>query len=183
MDFPNLETLKLVLNQFDSSDAEKIATYLNDVDMSKFVSNIPFPYSLENASTFIDSCREQFLIKKSITFAIREKSSQILVGSIAIQIKARHKRGVLGFWIAKDYWRRGFATESLEKVLEFAFDDLKLNKLEAVHHTENLASGKLMRKVGMVKEGELKQHYFKNDKFWDVVTMGICRDDYIKNQA
>ena len=60
MDFPNLETLKLVLNQFDSSDAEKIATYLNDVDMSKFVSNIPFPYSLENASTFIDSCREQF---------------------------------------------------------------------------------------------------------------------------
>jgi len=151
--------------------------------MSKFAVNIPFPYSLENASTFIDSCREQFLSKKSITFAIREKSSQLLVGCIDVQIKANHKRGIFGYWIAKDYWGRGFATESLERLLEFAFNDLNLNKLEARYFADNPASGKVMHKVGMVKEGDFKQHYFKNNKFWDVVTMGICRDDYIKNQA
>jgi len=184
MDFPNLETERLVLNQFHLSDAERLSELLNISDVSIFTTNIPFPYSLEDANTFINLSQEEFLQNKSIIFAIREKESNLLVGGIGIQIKSNHKRGVLGYWIAKDYWGRGFATESLERVLEFAFNDLNLNKLEAVHVSENLASGKVMGKVGMVKEGELKQHFFKNNKFWDVASFGICKDDYLKkNQA
>ena len=184
VDFPNLETERLFLNEFRLSDAQRLSELLNFQDVSMYTQNIPYPYSLEDANRFINISQNGFLEKKSLSFAIREKESNLLVGGMAIKLKLKHKRGVLGYWIAKDYWGRGLATESLEKVLEFAFNDLNLNKLEAVHVSENLASGKVMRKVGMVKEGEFKQHFYNNNKFWDVVTMGICRDEYLKkNQA
>lgn len=84
----------------------------------------------------------------------------------------------LGYWIGKPYWGRGYCTEAARAIVRYGFDDLHLHRIHSSHFASNPASGRVMQKIGMTREGCLRQHIRKWGQWEDVVLYGILRSQW-----
>ena len=89
-----------------------------------------------------------------------------------------HLQAEVSFWIGRPWWRRGFATEAAQGVVRFAFESLDLNRVYGHHLVRNPASGRVLARLGMQREGLLRQRVRKNDSFEDVVLCALVREDW-----
>ena len=100
---------------------------------------------------------------------------------MGLKINQRFNRAELGYWIGFPFWGKGYATEAAQAMLKFGFEQLNLNKIYAVHTTENPNSGKVMQKNGMVREGELVDHYKKGNRYYTVIQYRMTKSEYQAN--
>ena len=84
----------------------------------------------------------------------------------------------VGYSLSRAYWNKGIMTEALGAVLQNAFYDLRLNRVEAIHEVRNPASGAVMRKCGMRYEGRLREKLYNKGRYVDVDLYAITRADY-----
>ena len=169
-----LETQKLILRNWREEDAEDIVEGLNDIEVSKWLVTVPFPYTAENARWFIRYCIENAEDKSSYQFAIELKSEKKVVGGTSLErVNAFHgTSGGGGIWINSKYQGYGCGTEAFGKRLEFAFDELGLRRLENGFFEGNIPSKKLQERFGYVVEGK-KRSAFK------CMADGLYKDEYI----
>lgn len=80
--------------------------------------------------------------------------------------------------MAKDFWNQGIMTEVINRIIEFGFKELKLIRIEARCHPENIGSAKVMEKSGMKFEGILRKHIWAKDDYQDVKIYSIIKDDF-----
>jgi RimJ/RimL family protein N-acetyltransferase len=96
-------------------------------------------------------------------YAICEPSG-IVLGAINLRLELPHQRGELGYWIGEPYWGRGYATEAVSALIRYGFDTVGLNRIYARHLARNPASGRVMAKAGMQREGAQRQHVLKSGR-------------------
>ena len=84
----------------------------------------------------------------------------------------------VGYSLSRDFWNRGIMTEALRAVIGHGFGNMNLNRIEAQHETGNPASGAVMRKCGMQREGTLRQRLYNKGRYVDVELYAILRRDY-----
>lgn len=84
----------------------------------------------------------------------------------------------MGYWLAKEFWNRGYISEALPEILKFGFENFELHKIYATHYPHNPASGKVMEKCGMKKEAVLKDEILKKGKFKDLIRYFILKEDF-----
>ena len=185
MNFPTLKTKRLILNHPTENDLEDLIQHLNsDKVFSENTLNIPFPYQKPHAEFFLNELvNKGFEEKTNFTFAIREKENPQLIGAIGIHLDKNHQKAEIGYWLGKEFWNKGYISESLLEILKFAFQELKLNKIYATHFPHNPASGRIMQKCGMNLEAVLKQEYFKNGNSIDVFRYSILKEDFINLES
>ncbi|WP_286675949.1 GNAT family N-acetyltransferase [Rossellomorea vietnamensis] len=109
------------------------------------------------------------------------KSSGELIGAIDLfHFDPMTENCEVGYTIGYDWWNKGYGTEALSAVIEFGFKTMNIHKISAAHNTDNPASGKIMSKVGMQKEGTFK-HMIRNAKnqYKDCAVYGLLQEDYI----
>lgn len=176
--FPKLKTERLVLKKLRKKDIPLIVKYAGDKEVSKFTLNMPFPYLEKDAIWWINFAETCFEEKSRYVFGIFLKNTDEFIGGISIEGQNVHQLADLGYWITKKYWNKGFMTEALNKIIEFGFKDLKLNKIYAQHLLENISSGIVMQKVGMVKEAEMLDHNFSKGNFRSVAQYRILKREY-----
>ncbi len=111
------------------------------------------------ARDWIKSHKKQKDEKNNHIFAIRKKEDLELIGCINISFDSEHDRGYLGYWIGHPYWGLGFCSEALKEVIRYGFSFQNINKIWAVHKTDNIASARVMEKFGMTHEGVMRNHY------------------------
>ncbi|NRG47761.1 GNAT family N-acetyltransferase [Bacillus sp. CRN 9] len=75
--------------------------------------------------------------------------------------------------IGEDYWGNGYGTEAAKSIIEFVFTEKNYHRVHGRHLKSNPVSGKIMKKCGMMYEGTLKDHIYKNDDFEDIVFYGL----------
>ena len=179
MKFPTLITERLKLNQPTENDIQQIAQILGeDKVYTENTLNIPYPYSLDDAEFFIkEICIKSFENGDAYIWAIRQNDKAQLIGVIELSLDLANAKAEAGYWLSKEYWNKGLATEALHKVIIYGFDHLEFNKIYATHHLNNPASGKVMQKSGMKLEGILKQEVRKGDRFLDLVRYSILKDN------
>ncbi|MBE5761976.1 MAG: GNAT family N-acetyltransferase [Clostridiales bacterium] len=104
------------------------------------------------------------------------------IGSIQTHSMTQHSaRCEISYHIGSRFWGKGYMTEALLGVMEYLFTRVGLNKLEGRYDILNTASGRVMEKAGMVKEGVLRAHSIRKDgTYADVVAMGITKEDWLK---
>jgi RimJ/RimL family protein N-acetyltransferase len=176
---PSLSTPRLSLGALNPKDIPQIVIYAGDKSIADTTLNIPHPYKEKDAQYWINSAQKGFEKGTQYTFCIRLKSTQEFIGSIGLIVNRNNNNASLGYWIAKPFWNSGFATEATRVILEFGFNTLKLHKIYATHLIENPASGKVMIKNGMIKEGELKDHYKKEGKYRSVIQYRLIKDEFV----
>jgi ribosomal-protein-alanine N-acetyltransferase len=176
---PTLQTRRLVLRPFAASDAPVVRRLAGEKDIADTTLNIPYPYPDGAAEAWIATHSQRFADGVSAIFAIVDRHSRSLIGSIALEISAEHAMAEMGYWIGRSYWNQGYCTEAAKALLGFAFDELGLNRVQARHLARNPASGRVMQKIGMSHEAHLRQAVVKWGKFEDVALFAILRKDYV----
>jgi len=178
-----LITKRLILRPLKDSDAKSIVENINDLDISKWLLVIPYPYKLKDAKEWIKKNKENWRKKgkDDYTFGIELKEEKKIIGGIGIhKINKFQGKADIGYWIGKKYWRKGYGSEALKAILDFAFKKLKLRRIEAGVFFGNPSSGKLLEKFGAKKEG-LKRKSCKskaNNKIHDEFIYGLLKEDY-----
>jgi RimJ/RimL family protein N-acetyltransferase len=141
----------VVLRPLQAADDREIARYCSDEALARYTLNIPHPYPPEGARDWLAlSWRKAALgLGWSWAIALPEEQGAALVGVISL-----HWNGELAWWVGVPWQNRGLATRSAELVKGFAFDQLQLPALTARHMPDNLASGRVMAKLGMHYRGQ-----------------------------
>ena len=175
--FPSLETERLVLRQFEHSDRKR----LKEIANSEHIANgtfIPFPYEDEFAVDFIESQFRDYKNGNLVNYAVVLKGPDLLIGSMGISIDNKLNEGEIGFWIGVEYWGNGYCTEAAKSVLNYGFAKRKLDRIYAFHFSDNIASGKVLIKIGMELEGTTKNEFWHRGKLRDTVHYSILKTDY-----
>ena len=112
---------------------------------------------------------------------ITTRADRQLIGAAGLrEIETEHCQAELGFWVGVEWWGNGYATEAARAVIGYGFRELQLNRIHAHYMVRNPASGRVLEKLGMRREGRLRQRVRKWGVFEDVILMAILRDDWRK---
>ena len=117
---------------------------------------------------------------KDIVFAIVDKESDKIIGIIGLYgiswiPRLAELRIVIG---DKDYWGKGYGTEAIKLVVDYAFDKLNLNNVYLGVNAEHKGAIKAYKNAGFVEEGILRKVQYRNSKYYDAVRMSILREEY-----
>jgi [ribosomal protein S5]-alanine N-acetyltransferase len=173
---PTLETARLVLRPFCAADAGRVQLLAGDRAVADTTLKIPHPYEDGMAEKWIANHADWFQRDEQAVFAVTLKTDAALIGCVGLRIDRDDDRAELGYWIGRPYWGQGYCTEAVRAVLAFGFAELGLNRIHAHHFVRNAASGRVMQKAGMQREGRLRQFAKKWDVFEDVEMYATVRE-------
>jgi RimJ/RimL family protein N-acetyltransferase len=112
--------------------------------------------------------------RREYHLGILSKETDEFIGMTRLTISApSHRGGDIGYGIRPDQWGQGLATEAASVIVGFGFDQLGLHRISAVHHPENLASGRVLQKVGMRREGRLRENLLAHGAWRDSIAYAI----------
>lgn len=169
---------RILVEELTLTDAEAVAQIFSDLEVVRYLA-LPVQ-TLEDVRTFLRSAtaeaysqqRGQYHLKISL------RSTSELVGTARIGINSiEHRRGDVGYAIRRELWGQGLATEALGRLLKFGFEALNLHRIEAIHPPDNIASGRVMTKVGMHREALLRHHRLVKGDWWDSIQYAILSTD------
>jgi ribosomal-protein-alanine N-acetyltransferase len=172
---PILRSSRLVLRPFEAADAPRVQLLLADNEVAKQTLTIPHPYPEGAAAEWIAKHEEWLAAGKQAIWAIT-RDGQVM-GAMGLRVVAAHLRAEVGYWVAREVWGQGIASEALRAVIAHGFNAMGLHRIEAHHYPENPASGRVMEKAGMMREGHLRGVVFRDGVPRDNVVYGILRGD------
>ncbi len=164
----------LLLRRFCRNDAPALVPLVGDFAIADMTSRIPHPYGEEDAAAFL-SMLEASPQRPVAAVTLPDGT---LVGAVSLDLEPAHDRGELGYWIGRPFWGRGYATIAGAAMLDIGFNNLGLHRINAHHYTRNPASGRVLEKIGMVREGLLRGHMKKCGRYEDCVAYGLTTDAY-----
>jgi RimJ/RimL family protein N-acetyltransferase len=171
LEHPVITTPRLVLRDFREDDWAAVHRYAADLDVVRYM---PWgPNSEKETRAFIERALEAQAEKPrtKFEFAITIGSTGELVGGCGIRVASKRDRSAdMGYCLRKDTWGSGYATEAAAFVLAFGFDVLNGHRVFATCDTENLASARVLEKLGMRREAHFRE---------DTRIRGRWRDSYL----
>lgn len=146
-----LETDRLILRPITLDDATDLFEYASDPENTKMT--FPTHKSIGETEWVIANL---FMSAPLGNFAIELKENGKMIGTCDLRVNEGEKSAELAYAINKKYWGQGYAPEAANKLVELAFDTLKIERLWAKFASGNPASGRVMEKIGMTQEGVLR---------------------------
>ena len=143
-------TQRLMMRPGWAEDAPALARAIADERIVRNLANVPWPYDLGEAERYLAAPRDPVL--PSLLLFARTDGDPELVGACALMRKAASGAVVLGYWIARPHWGRGYATEAGRQMIEIA-ETLGLGRLDASYFSDNPASGRVLEKLGFQPTG------------------------------
>jgi len=175
-----IETDKLILRRFEKSDAEDMFNnWASDDEVTKYLS-WPTHTDIKVSNHVINDWTQSYKNDEFYHWAIELKNSGDVIGGITVVNHSNlNEHCEIGYCIGRDYWGQGNTTGALIAVIDFLFDKVGFQRVGALHHIENTASGKVMLKAGMKYEG-LRRKYLKNKhgEIVDCESYAIISDDH-----
>jgi RimJ/RimL family protein N-acetyltransferase len=147
-----IETSRLILRPFNELDAARVAELAGEKVISDMTANIPHPYNLSDAVDWIRTHQDLFNTGRCLVYALVLKNRNTLIGAVSLP-RMEEGEGVLGYWLGVPFWGAGYATEGSKALIEYARDNLGLNKLKVMHLTENERSKSVIGKLGATYVG------------------------------
>lgn len=179
---------KVTIRPFIPTDAPSAAHHGNDPEIAKQMRDtFPHPYLLHHAEHFIANLASQTSTPPALRpggvllhYAICLPGGGPNIGSIGLKplgdVEARTVE--LGYWVGREHWGRGYATEAVRGFSRWAFETFpEVLRLEAKVHEGNGGSEAVLRKAGFQKEGVRRKSIWKNGKALDLALFGMLREE------
>ena len=158
-------------------DAADLYAYARDPEVSRHVLWSAHR-SISDSRRFLRAGIRQYRRGFPGTFAIVFRESGRMIGTIGYMwINPEYRSCEIGYSLSRDFWNRGLMTEALRAVIDYSFDHLNLNRVECQHETDNPASGRVMEKAGMRREGVMRQRIRNKGSYSDVAVYAVLRED------
>ncbi|OGT48738.1 MAG: GNAT family N-acetyltransferase [Gammaproteobacteria bacterium RIFCSPHIGHO2_12_FULL_39_24] len=165
-----------ILREQTLEDTEDFFRYYTDPDVGKYILATK-PATLLEASKEVQYCRNLFYSKQGIYWTIAKKNDNRMIGAIGLYTNNAHHRAEITYDLAKEYWRQGITRKAIQAVIQHAFKNMSISRIEAVTRHENSASIYLLKNVGFVHEGTLKNYRYFDGKTWDIEMFAICNEN------
>jgi len=174
---PRLETQRLTLRPFTTDDISTLTRLANDRAVAR-TTTIPFPYTETHAREWIASHAPAAARREGLVWAITDRFTARLMGTIELRFRSPRHVGELGYWLGKAFWGRGYMTEAARAVLAYGFEQAGLYRIQAKHWHNNPASGRVMQKLGMTYEGTLRAAAARWGEYLDVLVYAILKPEW-----
>ncbi len=172
-----LHTQRLLLRKMTVSDSQKLFTIWSDPEVTKFM-NISNFTSEHQAKEMIELLDELSQVNQAIRFSMIELKSNELVGTCGFNsIDLENDKAEIGYDIARAFWGMGFAPEGIRALIDYAFENLKLNRIEAKVEPENMNSIRVLQKLHFTFEGTLRQYEKSKGKYIDINMYSLLKTD------
>ena len=112
-----IKTERLVVKKIRNSDKERLVTLLGDFEVSKTLSRVPYPYTITDAEKSLETIRNE-------EFNLNIFLNDNLIGGLGLRLD-EDEFYELGYWLGADYWGKGYATESVRGLLDYAISKLQ----------------------------------------------------------
>jgi [ribosomal protein S5]-alanine N-acetyltransferase len=177
MVFTPLQTERLTLRLHAPSDIPALMPLIGAREVAATTLRIPHPYTEADARDFIAGTQEELSNGSGLRLGIVVRESDALCGGVGLRIEPDHRRAELGYWIGVPNWGKGYATEAARALVQYGFETLGLHRIFASHFANNVASAKVLRKIGMRFEGSQRGHILKWGEFLDIEMYGMVVSD------
>jgi len=180
---PRLETERLILRRLTADDAEDIFAYASDPEVTRYLIWEPHQ-SLADSRAFIAAAVGRYEAGIVAPWGIELKREKKIIGTCDyISLSVGHERAEIGYALSRTYWGQGLMSEAVRKIIAFGFEVKGFNRIQAVCETTNIASARVMEKVGMSFEGILRQYLIQRKTPRDVKMYAILRQDWMKRES
>jgi [ribosomal protein S5]-alanine N-acetyltransferase len=174
-----LETERLIIRDFREEDWHDVHQYVSDPEVVKYM---PFgPNTEEDTKT---NMQRTFANRKELprvhyNFALVNKQSNKVIGGCELSIQnAENKEAMLGYLLNRKYWNQGYITEATRKVIAFGFEQLGLHRIIASCDPANTGSYRVMEKIGMQREGYLREERMFKGVWRDFLLYSILEKEW-----
>ncbi|MCL1855181.1 MAG: GNAT family N-acetyltransferase [Clostridia bacterium] len=175
---PTLFTARLRIRPARMSDAQDLFDYSRDPEVARYVLWDAHK-SIHQTRAHIRFLLKQYRSGQPGSFVIELARDSRVIGTIGFMWYHQENRSAeIGYSLGRAYWNQGIMSEALRAVLQFGFETLHLNRIEAQHESDNPASGRVMAHVGMRHEGHLRQRIYNKGRYADVELYAILREDF-----
>jgi ribosomal-protein-serine acetyltransferase len=172
---------EIKLRLYRKSDAAELFAVVNPnfEHLKTFLHWVKPDYSLASAKEFIVQNQKSAAEKKSEAYGIFYQNK--LAGSVGFVNFSWHSRfAEIGYWVAKDFEGRGIITKSCRALINYAFEDLAMNRIEIRCAVENIKSRAIPERLGFRLEGVLRQAVWRHTRFYDVAIYGLLAEEWRK---
>jgi RimJ/RimL family protein N-acetyltransferase len=176
------EGLGVYLKSPSAVDAEQVARRANDYDIAYNIAgwgSFPNPYTVSDALSFIEKAAKEQIEGIGIHAAVRLKSGNDIIGMVGLKaIDRKDRKAEIGYWIGKEFWKKGYGTAAASIMTAYGFEVLGLNKIYARTFDFNKTSVRVLEKLGFEREGLLKEETLHKNGFVDEVLFGLLGKNY-----
>lgn len=170
---------RIILREYRKEDLDYMRRWVNDHEITKYLSNVfLYPHSITDTEKFLE-----FMLNGSPNtrgFVIANKDSEEYIGQLdLLKIDWQNRKASIGITIGtKDNLGKGYGTEAIQLLQEFAFNKLNLNKLELEVRDYNHRAMACYKKCGFIEEGRLREDFFTQGKYTDTLIMGVLKKEW-----
>lgn len=170
-----LITTRLRLRDFELRDYQAVHAFAADLAVVRYVDW--GPNTPKETHAFLREARASADVSPRRRYALAvvvRSYAEMLIGSIELRvISCEHRRGEIGYVLARESWGHGYATEATHRLLAFGFNELGLHKISATCDPENRASVAVLTKNGMHHEGVLRDHVYLRGRWRDRLLFSV----------
>jgi ribosomal-protein-alanine N-acetyltransferase len=172
--FPVIETERFHLRRLSVSDAPHLFHILSDPEVARFSGRRP----LQRMNDAVEVLRDvglDFATRRAIRWGVSSGEHGKIVATVGMHNwDKQHRHISVGFDVARDRWGEGIATEAVGAVVEFAFDQLGVHRIEADVISSNEPCLAVLERIGFEREGRLKERMYMDGTFHDIDILA-CR--------
>lgn len=154
--WPRLTDGRLLVRPFEPDDAPAVRAACDDPEVARWIHRLPAPYELSDAESFIADARNQLLLDRRARLAVVEMAGDELLGSVSLDRFPDREAAEIGYWVKRVARRRGVALGAARLVVDWAFGELGVERLELLTYPGNAASQALAGRLGFRREGLLR---------------------------
>ena len=167
--------MKCRIRKWELSDAKDLAVALSNKKVQDNLRDgLPYPYTEQDGKEFISA---MLSADESETFAFAITVDNMVIGSIGIFRQGNIHRQIaeLGYYIAEEYWGKGIMTEAVKQICEYVFANSDIIRIYAEPFAYNIASCRVLEKVGFQYEGTLRSNAVKNGRVIDMEMYSLLK--------
>lgn len=172
-----LETERTLLRPIRRADAEALHAILADPEVMRYMETAPHR-DVEQTRAGIESSEEAIERGELLRWAIERRADGRLLGQIVLMLAPPQPRAEIGYFLGRESWGQGYAAEAQRAVIDHAFGELAMHRLEADVHPDNDASLRSLDRLGFEREGLLRERWVVAGVASDSVILGLLAADW-----
>jgi [ribosomal protein S5]-alanine N-acetyltransferase len=179
---PTFRTPRLMLRSTNETDLNDLFLANSDPEVTRF---LPYPpwQNMDDANAWFERTKTRFADKAAAQFAIRIDdanggAARTIGNALLFQFDTQHEVAEIGYVIAREHWNKGYASEAMQPLIDYAFNALGFHRLEAKLDPRNLASAKVLTKLGFVHEGTRRENWLDANGRSDSGLYGLLQSEW-----
>ena len=173
-----ISTETLTLRLLTEVDLPEVYNIFSHPEVMRYWSYPPWT-NMAQAEQWLMNVQEGYRTRKDIQLGIERRMDDSLLGTCTLfQFHIASRRAEIGYALGRPFWGFGYMHQALQALLEYAFETMNLNRLEADIDPRNQASAKTLERLGFQKEGHLRERWIVNGEISDTDLYGLLRREW-----